>query len=202
MMAGYIFSEAFVWPAEKERTMNINDRLPQLAIDLGASKAKVVEVKYIPFNPEFRKMCEMNACGKFGKSWMCPPDIGDVNDLIREAKRFTYALVYQTISSLEDSFDIEGMLAAGEKQNNLAAKIKEHTAPFAFKEILHLGAGGCRVCPKCAKADNVPCRFPDQAMSSLEAYGIAVSELAPLAEMKYINGNNTVTFFGALFFNL
>lgn len=182
--------------------MNINDRLARLALDLGATRAKVVEVKQIPFNPEFRKMCEMNSCGKYGKNWMCPPDIGDVDTLIQEAKRFAYALVYQTVNPLEDSFDIEGMLEAGEKQNMLATRINENIGQFAFSEILHLGAGGCRMCPRCAKLDNDPCRWPDKAMSSLEAYGVAVSELAPLADMKYINGPNTVTFFGALFFNL
>ena len=38
----------------------------------------------------------------------------------------------------------------------------------------------------------------DLAMSSLEAYGINVSVLAPQAGMKYINGINTVTYFGAV----
>ena len=35
-------------------------------------------------------------------------------------------------------------------------------------------------------------------MGSLEGYGIFVSELATQAGMKYNNGPNTVTFFGAL----
>lgn len=39
----------------------------------------------------------------------------------------------------------------------------------------------------------------DQAVSSLEAYGVAVYELANLSGMKYINGPNTVTYFGAAF---
>ena len=44
------------------------------------------------------------------------------------------------------------------------------------------------------------CRFPDRAMSSLEAYGVNVSELAVQCGMRYINGENTVTYFGAVFF--
>lgn len=43
-------------------------------------------------------------------------------------------------------------------------------------------------------------RFPDRAMSSLEAYGVNVSELAVQCGMRYINGENTVTYFGAVFF--
>ena len=41
---------------------------------------------------------------------------------------------------------------------------------------------------------------PALAMSSLEAYGIDVAQLAKQAGMKYINGVNTVTYFGAVFF--
>ena len=39
-------------------------------------------------------------------------------------------------------------------------------------------------------------------MRSLEAYGIHVSKLAETAGMKYINGQNTVTYFGAVLFSL
>ena len=64
---------------------------------------------------------------------------------------------------------------------------------------LFMGAGGCRICKRCAKLDNEPCRFPEEAMSSLEAYGANVSALARSAGMKYINGVDTVTYFGAVF---
>jgi hypothetical protein len=37
-------------------------------------------------------------------------------------------------------------------------------------------------------------------MASLEAYGFNVSRLAAAADMKYINGQNTVTYFGAVLF--
>jgi len=67
---------------------------------------------------------------------------------------------------------------------------------------LHLGAGGCGVCKTCAKRTNEPCRYPKLAMASLEAYGINVSRLAAAAEMKYTNGANTVTYFGAVLFSI
>ena len=37
-------------------------------------------------------------------------------------------------------------------------------------------------------------------MKSLEAYGIHVSKMAEAAGMKYINGQDTVTYFGAVLF--
>ncbi|MEG1381435.1 MAG: DUF2284 domain-containing protein [Ruthenibacterium sp.] len=169
-------------------------------LSLGAAHAAVLSVKDIPFEREFRKMCEQNACGMYGKSWMCPPFVGEIDTLIAQAQHYQTALVYQTIGTLEDSYDFEGMMEAGAKMNALTQKLR---AAFdgSLKNALHLGAGGCRVCEKCAKRDEKPCRFPEQALSSLEAYGISVSQLAALCDMKYINGQNTVTYFGAILFD-
>jgi len=55
------------------------------------------------------------------------------------------------------------------------------------------------VCPVCGKRTGEPCRHPQQAISSLEAYGVNVSLLAQAAGMRYTNGQNTVTYFGAVF---
>ena len=41
----------------------------------------------------------------YGKCYMCPPDVGDIDVLVKEARTYKYALVYQTVSKLDDSFD-------------------------------------------------------------------------------------------------
>ncbi|MGI6403136.1 MAG: DUF2284 domain-containing protein [Oscillospiraceae bacterium] len=165
----------------------------------GAANVGIIEVSAIPFRREFRVACEQNACGKYGRCWMCPPDVGDIDKMIAQAKKYRYALVFQSIGQLEDSFDIEGMEAAAKEHNALMQRLAVQLAPL-LGSFLKLGAGGCQVCPHCTRPDNQPCRHPDMAMASLEAYGIAVSELAELSGMKYINGSNTVTYFGGFLF--
>lgn len=170
-----------------------------LTLAQGAFRAGTVAVVDIPFYAEFRKACEANSCGMFGRCWMCPPHVGDIDVLIAQAKEYKTAVVYQTVHEIEDSYDIEGMLEGGEVHNKLAQTINKTLQANLDKDsYLHLGAGGCKVCKVCAKREEKPCRFPDQAMASLEAYGIAVSELATRSGMKYINGQNTVTYFGAI----
>lgn len=174
------------------------EQLRQAILELGACKAGLVRVEDIIFEPDFRRLCESNACGMYGRSWMCPPDAGPVDELIARAKRFRWAAVFQTVSALEDSYDIEGMLEAGNRMNGLMAGLRGKLAELGIQKWLLLGAGGCRVCPVCAKLRDQPCRHPELALSSFEAYGINVSDLAPKAGMKYINGQNTVTFFGGV----
>ena len=172
------------------------------ALALGATRANVVEAKNIVFDRVFRDICTSNACGMYGKCWTCPPDLGEIDELIAEAGEYDYALVYQTVAELEDSFDIEGMIEAGNTHNQLAQEIRRAFSAEPLPKVLHLGAGGCRLCKVCAKKTNEPCRFPDLAMRSLEAYGIHVSKLAETAGMKYINGQDTVTYFGAVLFSM
>ena len=46
-----------------------------------------------------------------------------------------------------------------------------------------------------------PCRHPEDALPSLEAYGVNVSKLAAACGMKYVNGANTVTYFAGVLFD-
>lgn len=168
---------------------------------LGATQAAVLPVSDIVFHLEFRAMCQSNACGMYGKCWTCPPHVGEPEALISHARSFDTVVVYQTVSPLEDSYDIEGMLAAGERQNELTQAVQALMRKAGEPRFLHLGAGGCRRCAVCAKAEDKPCRFPDEALASLEGYCIDVSQLAASCGMRYINGVNTVTYFSALFLN-
>lgn len=185
-----------------ENKKTIFESLSAMALGYGAYKANVIPVDTIELDRSFRDMCASNACGLYGKCYMCPPDIGDIDTLMDEARKYDHALVYQTVSQLEDSFDFEGMIAAKEKSYPLAQNIRKAFNDMNIANALHLGAGGCGACKKCAKVTNEPCRHPELAMASLEAYGINVTRLAAVSDMKYINGQNTVTYFGAVLFSL
>lgn len=180
---------------EKELLTVLTARAKQL----GASGTAVIPVCEIVFEPDFRKACVQNACGKYNRCWMCPPDVGEIDELISAAKTYRLALVFQTVSHLEDSFDIEGMLLAGQRHNRLAQLLSVDIQKLSC-DILRLAGGACQVCERCSRLDNILCRKPQQATSSLEAYGIDVPKLATLCELKYINGANTVTYFGVFLF--
>lgn len=185
-----------------ENKKELFEALTAAPIALGAYKASVIEAREIVLDRAFRTMCEVNSCGVYGKCWMCPPDVGDIDTLMAEVSEYDYALVYQTVTSLEDSFDFEGMIAAKKRSYPLAQQLRDVFRDRGLNRVLHLGAGGCGVCETCSRKTNEPCRYPGRAMPSLEAYGVNVSRLASAAGMKYINGQNTVTYFGAVLFSL
>jgi len=176
------------------------DKLAQTALDHKADRAAVIGVEGINFRLEFRKLCEANSCGNYNKCWMCPPDVGDIDLLVGRVKQWEKALVFQTIGQLKNSYDYRGMMAAAKIHGEVTLALAEELKPVLGGQMV-LGAGVCPVCPKCAKREEEPCRFPERAIGSLEAHGIAVSELAGLCGMNYINGKNTVTYFSAILFN-
>lgn len=170
------------------------------ALSHGAAHASIVSVSDITFQPELREACKQNHCGNYDRNWTCPPRIGDIHALINKLKNYTHALIFQTISELEDSFDFEGMVRASNNHQQLVLTLRDYFNQNLQANFLILGAGGCPLCTPCALVTHEPCRHPDEALSSLEAHGIQVSLLAETAHMNYINGANTVTYFGALFF--
>lgn len=180
---------------ERDRT----DELARILDEAGARHA-VIDGADIRFDASFRALCERNACGYYGKCWTCPPDVGEIGALIERARAYERALVFQKVYPLEDSYDIDGMHAASVLHNRLTQDVRK-AARTAYPDCLVLGAGACGACARCTKHDGLPCRFPDKAVISLEACGIDVTALARACGMRYVNGANTVTYFGAVLFH-
>jgi predicted metal-binding protein len=174
------------------------EELMAIVLREGADHAAPVTRDKITYDPIFRDICAKNTCGSYGKCYMCPPDVGDIHELIKKAQAYDRGVLYQTIASLEDSFDIEGMMAAGDRHNECSRRVKDMLPQDA--RILHLSSGSCKACPQCAKREDLPCRYPEKAMASLESYGVDVYKTACAAGLKYINGTNTVTYFGMILF--
>lgn len=176
------------------------EALIRAALDCGASKATVINNHQIVLSEEVRKMCAANRCGIYGKCWVCPPDVGTIEDCMATVRRFPRGLLYQRYSDLEDSFDIEGMQEAKKDFIALSQRLNERIKELLEGEYLHLSGGGCGLCKVCAKVTGEPCRFPEKALSSVEAYGVDVYNTTKSTELKYINGQDTVTYFGMVLF--
>lgn len=180
-------------------TMELYKNMTDLCLSEGCRNAYVLPVGDIPFDKGLREYCKLNSCGAYGANYACPPLAGEVDVLIEKASSYQNILVFQTVSELEDSFDFEGMQAAGKRHEEVSGHIFSELVK-KYPDGLRLTAGGCSICKTCAAMTGEPCRFPEKAISSLEAYCMNVSELAGKCHMKYINGVNTVTYFSGFLF--
>ncbi|MEJ2111415.1 MAG: DUF2284 domain-containing protein [Acidobacteriota bacterium] len=180
-------------------------RLQQLlkaANDCGIRHAAIVDTSDIRFHKDYRKACEKNACGKYNSNWMGPPAIGPIRELERDVLRFKRGLLLETVHRLDRSFDFKGMrAAAGVHQSIFRKFLDEIRRIYPAEVLLPLDAGCCSYCEKCAYQDREPCRYPDQAVSSVEAYGMDVGHIMKKAGLPYNHGKGTVCFVGLILFD-
>lgn len=170
------------------------------ALEAGAVKAVLISGAEIVCSESFREICENNQCGCYGRCWICPPEIGEIEELIARVKTYPRGLLYQTIGTLEDSFDVESMFAAGVNHAKVSSGLQKRLPELLSGSFLHLGCGGCHLCEVCAKRTGEPCRHPDYALPAMEGYGVDVYNTTKNTHLKYINGTNTVTYFGLVLF--
>ena len=177
----------------------IKEKISEKLSDFPLNTYAFFDPKIINFSEEVRGMCAQNSCGKFGTNWQCPPAVGSVDENRLICQRFNNALILNTVAELEDSFDFEGMMEAGANHKKTALQIKDFMKSLT-DDFLMFGAGGCNLCPRCSYLDGEPCRKPDETMPAMEACGIFVVELCKTTGLKYINGQDTVTYFSLILF--
>jgi predicted metal-binding protein len=180
------------------------DYLATEARNLGFTHQGFVSTNGLRVSEEVRSLCESNSCGKYGRNWMCPPAIGDLESLEARVRSFGRACVVQYVDTIEDSFDFEGMQriadAFDEKLRSLRTKARDWFRDHGAGDTLTVGAGACRYCEECSYQSGEACIAPSEALSSVEAYGFNVKPIVEMAGLSYMNGHNTVSYVGLVFF--
>lgn len=173
--------------------------LRRIALDF-FDQAKDIDAASVPIDDRVRDMCAQNACGYFGKCWTCPPAIESLETLRSRLSGYDRFMIFHKVYALEDSFDWEGMARGLKAFQASVLKFRKKLASTAPGErFLVLGAGACRLCQTCSYQEEKPCQHPEDAIISVEAYGIDVMKMMAENRMKYNNGANTVTYVGGVF---
>lgn len=153
-------------------------------VPLSAANLEVME--------DVRQMCAANTCGKYAANWSCPPGCGELDAIRKKLETYREGLLVQTVGDVEDSFDFENMMRTEQAH-------KEHFIRFydylkeTYDRTLALGSGSCTRCASCTYPD-APCRMPHQMVSSMEAYGLLVSDVCRKSDLPYYYGSDKIAF--------
>lgn len=169
-----------------------------LALKLGFSHACSLHISSLQPRADIRAMCAADQCGAYGKTWTCPPHCGTLEECASTIQRYRHGLLLQTVGTLEKTIDTKAYRRTEEAHLSRLSELLAHIRQ-ADPDALCLGAGGCRICKRCAYP--APCRFPAQAMSSMEGYGLFVTQVCRDNGMAYHHGEKTITFTGCILFN-
>ena len=138
----------------------------------------------IQLMPEVREMCAKNTCHMYNKRWSCPPGCGDLEECQQKISRYK--------EQLEDPMDGETMMET-EAEHKKTFYEFEKVLREKWPGMLPIGAGCCTKCKECTYPD-APCRFPDQAFSSMEAYGMLVTQVCKANGLEYYYGPCTIAY--------
>ena len=148
------------------------------AAEAGFTHTAPLDPATIVLKEEVRQMCA--ACGRYEKCWSCPPGCGCLEECRERVAAFRQGILMETEALHKANFQKLRQTLKGEN-------------------ILALGAGSCTVCKKCTYPDE-SCRFPEKRISSMEAYGMVVTEVCRANGMTYHYGKNTITYTSCVLF--
>ena len=148
---------------------------------------------------QIRDMCAADRCGQWGNNWACPPNCGSLEQCAVRLRAYDSGILVQSTVTLSDPFDYEGMTAAAQAHRRRFAAFARQVR-LLYPGCLPLTAGACTVCPRCT-CPRRPCRFPQKRMSSMEAYGLFVSDVCTRSGLGYNYGENTLTYTSCILYN-
>ena len=174
-------------------------KLSALAEENGFSQWAAADMAALVPRQEVRDMCSADRCGRWNNNWACPPACGDLSAAAAAIGGFSAGILLQTTGTLEDDFDYEAM-------EDIQRRHKRSFTDFARQarllvgESLPLSAGSCTVCRRYTYPDR-PCRFPQKRFSSMEAFGLLVSDVCLRSGLQYNYGARTMTYTSCLLYN-
>jgi len=166
------------------------ERYKDKALELGATRAKIVKADDIPVDERVTLKCQIPRCFGYGASAHCPPNTlrpAELRDLL---KRYKWAVFFVKDVPPEvivrDKATIKERVAAYQDIFKIVTEIESlafydgHYVAFGF------GAGSCRhtFCGQeesCLALEGKRCRFSLRSRPSMEAVGIDVYKMVAVA---------------------
>ena len=158
-----------------------------------------INPKGLEFTQRVRFICE-NECPMYGKSWACPPGVGEVAACQSKCLCYEKCLVIGTITEVADAANIDCTLATRSDHEALTNAIRDLFREQGVEPYI-LSTEACAHCERCAVLDNETCRFPERMHPCLESHGINIIPTLEENGLEFICGENIVTWYSLFFYN-
>ena len=167
------------------------EKLIALALSLGFDCAAALDPATLVPRQDVREMCAADKCRAYGKNWTCPPYCGTLEECQAKMQSFSRGILLQTVGTMEKAIDTKAYRRTEQRHLEQFQQLSQ-LLRREYPQALCLGSGGCRVCNICAWPED--CRFPEKACSSMEGYGLFVTQVCRDNGLKYHHGEKSVTY--------
>ncbi len=153
----------------------------------------------LEFSQRIRYICQAE-CPMYGKSWACPPGVGEVEECERKCLSYEKCLLIGTVTETRDIADIEATLATRPEHERITNQVRDLFREQGLKPYI-LSSEACAVCSRCAFLDGLPCRLPGKMHPCVESHGIVLTKTLEELGLEFQYGSNIITWYSLLFFN-
>ena len=158
-----------------------------------------VDPQSLEFSQRIRYICKAE-CPMYGKSWACPPGVGDVEACREKCLSYSHCLMIGTITECEDIADIQATLATRPEHEAVTNQVRQLLREQGVETYI-LSTEACAECSRCACLDGQPCRFPDRMHPCVESHGIVLTKTLEENGLEFQYGGNIITWYSLLFYN-
>ena len=158
-----------------------------------------IDPKELEFSERIRYICK-NECPMYGKSWACPPGVGEVSQCEEKCKSYNSALLIGTITEVNDVADINECLETRGPHEQVTNQVRELMRAQGVEPYV-LSSEACAACERCAILDGKPCRYPERMHPCVESHGIVLTTTLDGLGLEFQYGGNIVTWYSLLLFN-
>ena len=175
------------------------ERLEQQLAELPLYVYFYIDPKTLNFSERIRYICR-HECPMYGRSWACPPGVGEVAECERKCRSYENCLLVGTITEVEDVADINACLATRGPHEDVTNQVRDLLREQGIEPFI-LSSEACAACDRCAILDGKPCRFPERMHPCVESHGIVLTTTLDELGLEFQYGGNIVTWYSLLFFN-
>ena len=158
-----------------------------------------IDPKSLEFSSRIRYICTAE-CPMYGKTWACPPAVGEVDSCKAKCLSYNRCLMVGTITETDDIANIEETLLTRPEHEALTNQIRDMFRAQGVEPYI-LSTEACSVCDRCAYLDGQPCRYPERMHPCLESHGINIIPTLEENGLDFQYGGNIITWYSLLFFN-
>lgn len=172
------------------------EMLEEKLAELPLLQYEFIKTGELMFSENIRYICKTE-CPMYGKTWACPPGVGEVNECQARVLAFEDALCITTVAEVDDIANIEETLSTRAPHEAITRQVRDLFAEQGCETYV-LSTEACSHCEKCSYPDE-PCRHPEYMFPCVESHGIVVTDIAEKHGIDFMNGN-IVTWFSLILY--
>ena len=157
-----------------------------------------IDPKALEFSDRIRYICSAE-CPMYGKTWACPPAVGEVTVCKNKCLHFDSCLMIGTITEVRDIVDIAETLSTRPPHEEITNAVRDLFRVQGVEPYV-LSTEACALCEHCAYLDGQPCRMPERMHPCIESHGINIIPTLEAHGLEFQYGENIVTWYSLLFF--